>query len=169
MSLKHFKLLVSIIISLALFISSGGDIATSKEIQFSANYYNDQGLSSFNKGFYNLLPKRKKEEAAIHFENAARSFKKALEINGDFTEARRNLARVYFIRKEYARAVEEYKKVVALDPYDMNARLAIASAYVKLGMHEEAIAQLRTARDMNDDPVIIDKLNTLMESIDGKK
>ena len=169
MSLKQIKLLAPIFIILAICISSGGNIATSKEIQFSENYYNDQGLSSFNEGFYNLLPTGKKEEAAIHFEDAVESFKKAIEINSDFTEARRNLARVYFVRKEYARAIEEYKKVVALAPHGMDARLAIVSAYVKLGMHDEAILQLKAARDMNDDPIIIDKLNALIERINDEK
>jgi len=138
MPLKQPKLLASILIILALFIFSGCGIATSKEIQFGETYYNDQGFSSFNEGFYNLLPTGKKEEAILHFKDAVESFKKALEINSDFTDARRNLARVYFIRKEYARSVEEYKKVVDLVPGDLDARLAIASAYVKLGRHDEA-------------------------------
>jgi tetratricopeptide (TPR) repeat protein len=169
MPLKQLKLLASIVIILAFFISSGCGIAKSEEIQFSENYYNEQGLSSFNEGFYNLLPAGKKEEAALQFQDAIAFFKKALEINSDFTEARHNLARVYFIRKEYAQAVEEYKKVVDLAPEDMDARLAIASACVKLGRRDEAIEQLKMARDMNDDSIIIDKLNTLIESINGEK
>lgn len=169
MPLKKLKLLASILIILALFISYGRGIATAEERQFSENYYNEQGLSSFNEGFYNLLPTGKKEEAAIKFEDAVGFFKKALEVNGDFTEARHNLARVYFIRKEYAQAVEEYKKVVDLAPDNMDARLAIASAYAKMGRHDEAIEQLKMARDMNDNPIIIDKLDRLIESINGKK
>jgi len=167
MPLKESTFPPVILILLAFFICSGSNGAISKEIQFSAQYYNDQGLSSFNEGFYNLLPTGKKEEAARCFEDAITSFKKALKINHDLVEAHRNLARVYYVRKEYAPAVEEYKKVVALAPYDMNARLAMASAYTKLGMNDEAVEQLTAAKEMSDDPAVIEKLDRLIEGIDG--
>ncbi|MEA3487250.1 MAG: hypothetical protein U9R20_06300 [Thermodesulfobacteriota bacterium] len=53
---KQLRLLTSSLIIPALFISFGCDIAISQEIQFNENYYNEQGLSSFNEDFYNLPP-----------------------------------------------------------------------------------------------------------------
>jgi len=167
MPLKKSTLPPVILILLAFFIYSGGNGAISKEIQFSAQYYNDQGLSSFNEGFYDLLPRGEKEAADLCFRHAITFFEKAIEIDADFTEAHRNLARVYFVRKEYTPAVEEYKKVVALAPYDMDARLAIASAYTKLGMNDEAVEQLTAAKNFSDDPAVIEKLDRLIEGIDG--
>jgi len=163
---QQIKLLAFTAIILALFISPVCGITLSEETE---SYYNERGLSSFNEGFYKLLPRGMKEAAAIEFEDAIGFFKKALEIKGDFTEARRNLARVYCIREDYARAVEEYKKVVNRTPDDMDARLAMASAYAKMGRPDEAIEELTIARDMNDNPIVIDKLDRLIESINSGK
>ncbi len=165
MSLKYTKLPSMIFIILVFFIASGIGTAASKDIQYSETYYNELGLSAFNKGFYDLLPRGEKGAADLCFEQAVTFFEKAIEIDGDFTEAHRNLARVYFIRKEYTLAVEEYKKVIALDPGDPDARLAIASAYVKLGMNDEAIEQLTAAKNQSDDPAVIEKLDRLIEGI----
>lgn len=167
MSLKHNKLPYVALIILFFLIASGIGTAASKEIQYSETYYNELGLSAFNEGFYDLLPRGEKAAANLRFEQAVTFFEKAIEIDGDFTEAHRNLARVYFVRKEYTLAVEEYKKVVALDPGDPDTRLAIASAYVKLGMNDEAIEQLTAAKNQSDDPAVIEKLDRLIEGIHG--
>lgn len=79
-------------------------------------FYNDRGLTHYNRAYYDFLASGRTALADEAFEKAAADFREAIRINGDFVEAYRNLGRVYTVQKKDDLAVEAYRKVVALDP-----------------------------------------------------
>ena len=73
-----FSLMLAVFVLSALAIYSRGG---AQEVHKDAGYYNEKGMGYFNKGFYDVLPKGKKEEASQNFERAVIAFKKAIAIN----------------------------------------------------------------------------------------
>ena len=135
----------------------------------SESYHNQKGLSHFKNGFYKLTPKHQKEEASKEYGLAIQEYNKALAINPDYAETHRNLARVYYVQKNYLKAAEHYKKLTSLDPYDIDSYLYTASAYEKAQKYDEAIAELKIAKEKTTDPQIIEKLNSFIEKIEQRR
>lgn len=128
-------------------------------------YHNQQGLRHFKKGFYELTPQQRKEEASQEYRLAIQAFKKALSINPDDAEALRNLARVYAVQKDFLLAAEHYVKLTELDPNDLDAYLGAASAYERAQRYDDARAQIETVKNKTTDPEIIEKLDGYLEEI----
>ena len=86
------------------------------------------------------------------------SFKKALEINPDLIDAKRNLAAIHYNRGEWKEAIKIWESVAEKIPDDFQSKLNIGRAYFHLGQLVEARAQF-------------DKLNitTPVESYSPKK
>ena len=135
----------------------------------SESYHNEKGLSHFKNGFYNLTPKKQKEEASIEYELAIQEFSKALAINPDSAEVHRSLARVYYVQKKYLKAAEHYKKLTNLDPYDIDSYLYTASALEKARKYDEAITELEIAKHKTANPQIIEKLDGYIGKIEQRR
>jgi tetratricopeptide (TPR) repeat protein len=131
-------------------------------------YYNQQGLSHFKRGVYELSPQQRKKEAAQEYRLAIQAFKKALSINPDNAEALRNLARVHAVQKDFLLAAELYVKLTVLDPYALDAYMYAASAFERAQRYDDARAQIETARSKTSDPEIIEKLNGYLEEIERR-
>jgi tetratricopeptide (TPR) repeat protein len=69
------------------------------------------------------------------------SFKKALEINPDLIEAKRNRAVIHYNRGEWKEAIEIWESVIEKMPDDSQSKLNIGRAYFHLGQTDEARAQ----------------------------
>ncbi|MBN2372823.1 tetratricopeptide repeat protein [bacterium] len=149
-------------VSFMFFPSEG---CASQGIAKDEAYYNETGLGYFNKGFYELMPRGKREEASQLFEQAIAAFKEAISLNENYVEAHRNLARVFYVQKRFSEAAESYKKVAELTPNDIDTYLKIASAYTKLNNHSEAIEQLEKAKGLAIDQTVIDKLDNYIKKI----
>jgi len=140
-----------------------------QELQKDAQYQNEKGIEYFNKGFYEALPKKKKEEASRYFEQAGAAFKKAIALNKSDVDAHRNLARVYYVQKRFSAAALEYLKVTDLVPTDIDAYVLSALAYTKAKDYEQAMAQLKTAKTFTADQAVIQKLDDYLSKIEQKK
>ncbi len=75
---------------------------------------------------------------------AAPLFTKALEINPDLIEAKKNLACIYYNNGEWEKAIEIWRSVINEIPEDFESKLNMARAYFHLGRLEEARQQFES-------------------------
>jgi tetratricopeptide (TPR) repeat protein len=131
--------------------------------------YNRQGLEYFNEGFYHRLPKGQQREADQAFDLAAVEFQRAVALKPDFVEAHRNLARLYYVRKQYAEAASSYRNVARLAPRDLDAYVQLALACIELRQFDEAIRQLSIAKTQTADEGAIRKLDSYIQTIQERR
>ena len=125
-------------------------------------YFNKKGLSYFDHGFYKLTPKGRTDEAAEAFRLAEAEFKKALALNPSFIEAHLNLARLYFVQKEYDQAAGAYQEALALDPENIETAANLANCFFLMGEREQAREVLTAAKDRVTDPDLRGRLDALI-------
>jgi tetratricopeptide (TPR) repeat protein len=118
-------------------------------------FFNDKGLGHYNRAYYEFLAAGKTEQAEEEFEKVALAFQEAIAINDRFVEAHRNLGRVYTVRKKDGAAIDEYWKVVDLEPGNLENYLPLASALERLGRFEEAREVLTRAKALSGDPRVL--------------
>lgn len=87
----------------------------------------------FIKGYLSYEQGRE-NEAVFHI-------KKALEINPDLIEAKKNLAAIYYNSGEWEKAIEIWKLLIEKFPEDSDSRLYMAMAYFHLDRLDEAKQQ----------------------------
>ena len=125
------------------------------------DYHNQRGMEYFKKGFYDHTPKNQKAEADRNYGLAIKEFKAAISKDPSYAEAHRNLARVYYLQKDFVGAAEEYKRVTDLTPSDLDAYVNLALALIELKRLDEAIQTLEKAKWQTSDPKALNTLDTL--------
>ena len=128
-------------------------------------YHNQRGMEYFKKGFYDHAPKNQAAEAERNYGFAIKEFKAAISRDSSYTEAHRNLARVYYVQKNFDGAAEEYKKVTELAPGDLDAYVNLALALIELKRLDEAIQALENAKDQTSDPKALNTLDTYIAKV----
>jgi len=126
---------------------------------------NQQGLTHFKRGYYEMIPRGRKAEAQQEMARAEQAFIRAIEIDPDFTDAHRNLARLYYLQKKYDQAAIEYSHVLRLDPGDIDTYAQMAVVETELGNFEEAVSLLDAAKKETDDDQVIQKLDNYIQKI----
>lgn len=126
---------------------------------------NQQGLTHFKRGYFEMIPRGRKVEAQQEMARAEQAFIRAIEIDPDFTDAHRNLARLYYLQKKYDQAAIEYSHVLRLDPGDIDTYVQMAVVETELGNFEEAVNHLEAAKNETDDEQVIQKLNDYIQKI----
>lgn len=139
--------------------------AEANDTKGDETYFNKKGLSYFNHGFYKLTPKGRQDEASPYYESAIIEFKKAIEINESFLQAHLNLARVYFVQKEYDQAAAAYQEALDLDPGNIETAANLANCFFLMGEREQAREVLTAARDRVTDPDLRDRLDAFIAKI----
>lgn len=79
------------------------------------------------------------------FEDAAKSYKKAIEINPEFAQAFNNLGYCYKEIRFWSYAIEYYKKAIDIWPENPNYHYNIGNAYTHKQMYEEAFESYKRA------------------------
>ncbi len=166
---KPFVLFSVTFFALALLALAVCVKSDAQEVSKNELYYNKTGMSYFNKGYYNLIPENKKEEASQNFELAIKEFEKAIAINKNYVQAHRNLARVYYVQKKYLKAAEQYKKVTDLAPSDIDTYVITALAYINIQRYAVAKEQLKIAKTFTTDETVIQKLDGYTEKIEQEE
>ncbi|MFA4992722.1 MAG: tetratricopeptide repeat protein [Candidatus Omnitrophota bacterium] len=82
---------------------------------------------------------------------AARSYEIALKINPQSWLIRLGLAKAYRGIKNYDRAIDEYSKVLNINPLCLKAYQDLAEIYSQKGSHLEALSVINQARDLIPD------------------
>ena len=127
--------------------------------------YNQRGVDFFKKGFYEHAPKNQAAQAELNYRLAIKEFKAAITKDSSYTDAHRNLARVYYVRSNFEDAAEEYKKVTELAPGDIDAYVNLALAYIELKELNEAMDVLENAKEQTSDPKVLNTLNAYITKI----
>lgn len=136
-----------------------------QEITHDEVYYNEQGLSCFNQGYYTLLPRGSAEEADQMLEQAIAAFRQAIALKETYADAHRNLARVYYVQKRFPEATEEYKRLIELTPDDIDVYVKLASAYAEMDKYPEAVDVLEKAKKIEPDERVVDQLNEFIQRL----
>ena len=126
---------------------------------------NQQGLTHFKRGYYEMMPRGRKVEAQQEMARAEQAFIRAIEIDPGFTDAHRNLARLYYLQKKYDQAAIEYSNVLRLDPGDIDTYVQMAVVETELGNFKEAVNHLEAAKNETEDEQVIQKLNDYIQKI----
>ena len=130
-----------------------------------AGYHNQLGMEYFKKGFYDHAPKNQVAESERNYGLAIKEFQAAISRDSSFTDAHRNLARVYYVQKNFDGAAEEYKRVTELAPSDLDAYVNLALALIELQRLDEAIQALENAKHQTTDPKALDTLDTYIAKV----
>jgi len=75
---------------------------------------------------------------AGRYDEAARTFREALNMKPDLEEAHIKLAGIYQYQKLYSEAIEEYKDAIAINPSNPDNYVSAASLYAKIGEFDKA-------------------------------
>ena len=98
---------------------------------------------------------------------AAKRFRKALQLQPDFIEARLGLAHAYRDLEYYADAYDLYKQVLAVTPANPQALEGAGVALARLRQYDLAEQHLRTALQL--DPRSVSPLNALADLYYGQR
>lgn len=127
--------------------------------------HNQQGMEYFKKGFYDHAPKNQAADAERNYGLAVKEFKAAISRDFSYTEAHRNLARVYYVQKNFDGAAEEYRRVTELAPGDLDAYVNLALALIELKRPAEAIQALENAKGHTSDPKTLETLDSYIAKV----
>lgn len=162
---SHNRLLLVIVCTLLFaFLSVPGAFCQDRAAS-EAGSYNQRGMEYFKKGFYDHAPKSQVTEAERYYGLAIKEFKDAISRDPFYTEAHRNLARVYFVQKNYDGAAEQYKRVTELAANDLDAYVNLSLALIELQRLDEAIQVLEKAKQQTFDPKALKTLDTYISKI----
>jgi len=89
---------------------------------------------------------------------AENHLRRALEIKGDFLEARFNLVEIYCLRNQWTRAARELARILELKPSDLPAVKRLAQVYVAMGEPEKARDLLDESGNMGAMKAFVDSL-----------
>ncbi len=82
-------------------------------------------------------------------ENAMAAYESALRSRPDDKDLRFNYGRLYYLREEYEKAIEQFDLVLAQDPNDVDANMNAGIAYLKVGEKFDKPTQDIEAKGMN--------------------
>ena len=128
-------------------------------------YFNQRGLEYFHKGFYDHAPKNQVTEAEMNYGLAIKEFQAAIRRDSSYTEAHRNLARVYYVQKNFENAAQEYRRVTELRPGDLDTYVNLALALIELKRPDEAIQALEQAKLQTSDPKVLNMLDIYIAKV----
>lgn len=105
----------------------------------------------FEEGFYTLLPARNAVEAHAKFDLAEHENRRAVELDRNFEQAYRQLARLYHVQKRFDDEVAAQQEILRLKPGDIDVRVRLADTLTRLRRYGEAMEQLQAAQNYTDD------------------
>ncbi len=85
---------------------------------------------------------------ACRYDEAARAYRDALNMDPNLEEAHVKLAGIYQYQKLYTEAIEEYKDAIAINPSNPDNYVSAASLYAKIGEFEKAAEACRIVMSM---------------------
>ena len=127
--------------------------------------HNQRGMEYFKQGFHENTPKGRATEADRNYGLAVKEFKAAISGDSSYIEAHRNLARVYYVQKNFDGAAEEYRRLTELAPADLDAYVNLSLALIELKRLDEAIQTLENAKRVTSDPRVLDMLDTYLSKV----
>ena len=111
-----------------------------------------QGVSHFERAFYELTPQKRDREAAQEFDQAIAQFELELKQQPSSAVAHQYLGPIYSLRKDYKKSAEHYDRLSEIEPLNVDACVLAALAYGEAGDFAEAKAAFfeKRAPDWSD-------------------
>ena len=165
MTMLHKVMLVAIAGTLLFTLLAVPEVLCQDKGTNDPGYYNKRGVEFFNKGFYDHAPKNQAAEAELNYRYAIKEFKAAIANDPSYAESHRNLARLYYVQRDFGGAAQEYKKVTQLDPKDLDSYVNLALALIELKEFDEAVGALESAKEQTSDPKILYMFDTYITKV----
>ena len=124
-----------------------------------------KGMEYYNEAFYRALPQGRHQEAERFFDLATIELQNAIAASPQNAEAHRNLARLYYVRKQFPKAAHAYRTLTILEPQNIDTYVQLALCYTKLNQFDEAIQALEIAKTKAADLEVIGKLDQYIGKI----
>jgi tetratricopeptide (TPR) repeat protein len=103
------------------------------------------------------------------FDLALRLLDSIVELRPDFAEAWNRRATVYFLKKDYGRALQDLQQVLAREPRHFGALAGLGMILQEFGEDKRALEIFRRALDVNPHLARIPELvKSLSEKVDGR-
>jgi tetratricopeptide (TPR) repeat protein len=125
-----------------------------------------QGVSHFERAFYELTPHKRDREAAQEFDQAIAQFELELKRQPSSAVAHQYLGRIYSLRQDYRKSAEHYDRLSEIEPLNVDACVLAALAYGETGDFAEAKARLVEARQRTSDPVALARIAEYLAKVD---
>lgn len=154
-------LLLSLVFATGVPAASGGGPGAQPQEALE----NGRGLSHFKQGYYELIPQGRGAEAQQEMARAEEAFRRAIEINPDFVDAHRNLARLYYLQEKFDQAAAEYAQVIRLAPEDVDTYVQMAVVETERGNFQAAVDLLESAKKITDDQHALTQLDAYIRKI----
>ena len=126
-------------------------------------------VAHFEKAFYDLTPKKREAEASAEFDLAISAFEAVVAETPASAEAHTYLARIHAARKNFKQAAAHYDQVAAIEPFNVDACVLAALAYVDAHDVPEARARLAEARQRTRDADVLARLDGFVAKLDALK
>ncbi len=85
------------------------------------------------------------------FDDAKKSFQRAIKIDGKYATAYNDLGAVYHLNKKYGRAIKYYKKAIEIEPDSASFHSNVASAYYANKEVDKAVPEYKKAMEIDPD------------------
>jgi tetratricopeptide (TPR) repeat protein len=125
-----------------------------------------QGVSHFERAFYELTPQKRDRDAAVEFDQAIAQFELELKQQPSSAVAHNYLGRIYSLRKDYRKSAEHYDRLSEIEAQNVDACVLAALGYAELGEVTEARLRLNEARQRTSDPVALARIAEYMAKLD---
>jgi tetratricopeptide (TPR) repeat protein len=125
-----------------------------------------QGVSHFERAFYELTPQKRDREAAAEFDQAIAQFESELKAQPSSAVAHNYLGRIYSLRKDYRKSAEHYDRLSEIEAQNVDACVLAALGYAELGDAAEARVRLSEAKQRTSDPVALARIAEYMAKLD---
>jgi cytochrome c-type biogenesis protein CcmH/NrfG len=125
------------------------------------------GIAHFEKAFYELTPQKRGAEADSEFAKALAEFEAEVAASPASIEAHTYLARIYAFRKNFRKAGAHYDQVAALQPFNVDACVLAALAYIDAKDFADARLRLVDAKGRTLDPEVLARLDEYIARVDA--
>jgi tetratricopeptide (TPR) repeat protein len=125
-----------------------------------------QGVSHFERAFYELTPQKRDREAAQEFDQAIAQFELELTRQPSSAVAHNYLGRIYSLRKDYLKSAAHYDRLSVIEAQNVDACVLAALAYGQAGEFAEARLRLTEARLRTSDPAALARIAEYMAKLD---
>ena len=125
-----------------------------------------QGVSHFERAFYELTPQKRDREAAQEFDQAIAQFELELKQQPSSAVAHNYLGRIYSLRKDYRKSAAHYDRLSEIEPLNVDACVLAALVYGEAGEFVEARARLTEAKLRTSDPAALARIAEYLAKLD---
>jgi len=163
---RQFLPLVLLIVLLVPAWAESGQAPPTRQSPTAQSERVRQGVSHFERAFYELTPQKRDREAAQEFEQAIAQFELELTRQPSSAVAHQYLGRIYSIRKDYRKSAQHYDRLSEIEAQNVDACVLAALAYGEAGEFVEARLRLLEAQQRTSDPVALTRIAEYLAKVD---